>query len=120
MTAAVAYVASQVKRHVTGMRQLLDRAIEDLQAEQVTRFTASELVGRASKELPDHGRGPAEIAKLYKAVENMVTNKRLVAVGSRKVPGIKRPVAIYEWVEVCELAGADLQAQIQGWMPPRV
>lgn len=120
MTAAVAYVASQVKRHVTGMRQLLERAIEDLQAEGVVRFTASELVGRASKELPEHGRGPAEIARLFKAVENMVTNKRLEPVDSRKVPGIKRPVSVYQAVDVCPLAGAELNASIQGWMQPHV
>ena len=107
------YVAGRRKN--MAVLPLLDAAIEDLQANGVTRFTSADLVGAASKLLPVHGCGPAEIARLAKGVKNLVQSGRLHAVDTRKVPGIKRPVNVYEHVVPCPLAGADLEASFLAW-----
>ena len=107
------YVAGRRKN--MAVLPLLDAALEDLQAGGLTRFTSSDLVGMASKLLPEHGRGPAEIARIAKGVKNLVQGGRLRAVDTRKVPGIKRPVNVYEQVDVCPLAGADLEASFLAW-----
>lgn len=114
-----AHVAPDGRRYVIGMRQLVIEAVEDLRAEGVSRFTSATVIKRASMRLPDNGRGPAEIARMAKAIENLVTEGRLHRVDTQRMPGIKRPVSVYEWRELCPLAGAELQAAIQGWMPGR-
>lgn len=107
------YVAGRRKN--MAVLPLLDAAIEDLQASGITRFTSADLVGMASKLLPEHGCGPAEIARIAKGVKNLVQSGRLHAVDTRKVPGIKRPVNVYEHVVPCPLAGADLEASFLAW-----
>jgi hypothetical protein len=107
------YVAGRRKN--MAVLPLLDAAIEDLQASGVTRFTSPDLVEAASKKLPEHGRGPAEIARLVKGVKNLVQAGRLQAVDTRKVPGINRPLSVYEEASLCPLAGADLSASMMAW-----
>lgn len=107
------YVAG--RRRNMAVLPLLDAAIADLQANGLTRFTSADLVDAASRKLPEHGRGPAEIARLVKGVKNLVQSGRLRAVDTRKVPGIKRPVNVYEHVEQCPLVGADLEASFLAW-----